>query len=156
LYDELGMIRTLAFGHRPDYQRKSTLFQITNSVMQGLKQVKKGLATKAGDMHQIGGEFLFEPVSGSTSSPVGGGDHEKHVTWCHRMRTTRDHAEIPEMREVLGFEDLGVSGGNKKRWSRAVETRKGTGLGGMTGVAEERRSMTLNRQTSEVRRNRSV
>lgn len=53
---------------------------------------------------------------------------EKVVTWCHRMRNTRDHAEVPEVREVLGLDGEGVPGGNKKRWSRAVLERKGTGI----------------------------
>jgi hypothetical protein len=44
------------------------------------------------------------------------------------MRNTRDHAEIPEIREVLGFNGAGISGRNKRRWGKALETRKGTGL----------------------------
>lgn len=154
LYDELGMIRTLAPGPRPDYQRRSTLFAISQSVIQGLKQIKKGLVTKAGDIHQIGGEFLFEPMDGMAVSPsplatpTEEGE-EKRVTWCHRMRTTRDHAEIPEIREVLGFEDLGVSGRNKKRWTKALESRKGTGLSGRSSMTQDRKSTSLERKTSE-------
>ncbi|KAL2157708.1 hypothetical protein VTH06DRAFT_5191 [Thermothelomyces fergusii] len=30
---------------------------------------------------------------------------DKVVTWCHRMRNTRDHAEIPVLMEVLGLKD---------------------------------------------------
>jgi bifunctional DNA-binding transcriptional regulator/antitoxin component of YhaV-PrlF toxin-antitoxin module len=48
------------------------------------------------------------------------------------MRNTRDHAEIPEIREVLGLEPLdGVDapeGADKKRWTKALLERKGTGL----------------------------
>ncbi|PVH70590.1 hypothetical protein DL98DRAFT_597695 [Cadophora sp. DSE1049] len=55
---------------------------------------------------------------------------EKRVTWCHRMRNTRDHAEIPELREVLGLDGEGVSCKNKKRWTKALVERKGTGLSG--------------------------
>ena len=44
---------------------------------------------KGGNFHQVGGEFMFE---------------NERVTWCHRMKNTRDHAEIPEMRRVLGLD----------------------------------------------------
>lgn len=74
---------------------------------------------------------------------------EKRVTWCHRMRTTRDHAEIPEIREVLGFEDVGVSGRNKKRWTKALESRKGTGLSGRSSMTLDRKSTSLERKPSE-------
>ncbi|OIW23618.1 hypothetical protein CONLIGDRAFT_605633, partial [Coniochaeta ligniaria NRRL 30616] len=181
LYSELGMVKTLALGDRPAYMKKSLFKSSIASIFQGLKQIPKGLATKAGDQRQIGGEFLFEPLSVFTpfSSPLteGNGDEKrlgedtyasgnigtasdpspnriaggsegsldglpgldaasasatdsdpKRATWCHRMKTTRDHAEIPELMEVLG---LGPDGGTKesgKRWSRALEMRKGTGL----------------------------
>lgn len=66
----------------------------------------------------------------------------KKVTWCHRMRNTRDHAEIPELMEVLGLDQIGeppkrnedVTGRQKEdrhsreRWEKALEERKGTGL----------------------------
>lgn len=53
---------------------------------------------------------------------------EKKVTWCHRMRTTRDHAEIPELMEVLGLTGHGKPIKDQKRWSKALDSRKGTGL----------------------------
>ncbi|KAK4219576.1 AhpC/TSA antioxidant enzyme-domain-containing protein [Rhypophila decipiens] len=171
LYDELGMVKTLALGQRPAYVSKSVLKTSIESVFQGLKQVKKGLATKGGDARQIGGEFLFEPLnlqspistpwselekkgfeeamaataSGETSNGSGPlrssetsldgkfeeSEHvgeEKRVTWCHRMKTTRDHAEIPELMEVLGLDGQGMPIKDSKRWERALEQRKGTGL----------------------------
>ncbi|KAJ9156293.1 Thioredoxin-like protein AAED1 [Pleurostoma richardsiae] len=153
LYSELGMVKSLALGSRPAYMRKSLLKSSLESVVQGLKQLGSGLATKGGDQRQIGGEFLFEPLSVLTPEPregtdrqlgsmsseaVGGGAgvdgdeerevEEKRVTWCHRMRTTRDHAEIPELMEVLGLDGQGQPAKDKKRWSKALETRKGTGL----------------------------
>lgn len=166
LYAELGMIRTLALGSRPAYMTKSIIKSTFASVVQGLKQIRTGMATKAGDQRQIGGEFLFEPLdlqspiatpwaesadktlgsenngvrvaAGSDPSLDGLGHDEGHdsspgieakrVTWCHRMRTTRDHAEIPELMEVLGLDGHGMPIDDKKRWSRALETRKGTGL----------------------------
>ncbi|KAK2004222.1 hypothetical protein LX36DRAFT_480297 [Colletotrichum falcatum] len=160
LFDTLGMTRTLALGTRPAYMRKSMIKSAAESVLQGLKQVKAGLATKSGDHRQVGGEFLFEPVELGTevSTPYaerqleeamaskknsidnnqegidGEGDddfepEEKKVTWCHRMRSTRDHAEIPELMEVLGLAGTGKPPVHEnKRWSKALETRKGTGL----------------------------
>lgn len=108
---------------------------------------------KGGDMQQVGGEFLFEPVEKATpicSPDVDAGEKRlgegetgvngylggtgfveaKRVVWCHRMRNTRDHAELPEVREVLGLDVEGeeMGGGNKRRWTRALEERKGTGL----------------------------
>ncbi|KAI0473081.1 AhpC/TSA antioxidant enzyme-domain-containing protein [Xylariaceae sp. FL0804] len=53
---------------------------------------------------------------------------EKRVTWCHRMRSTRDHAEIPELMEILGLEGDGTPIRDAKRWARALKQRKGTGL----------------------------
>ncbi|KAL0942366.1 uncharacterized protein CTRU02_200252 [Colletotrichum truncatum] len=160
LFEKLGMTRTLALGERPAYMRKSMFKSAAESVFQGLKQVKSGLATKSGDHRQVGGEFLFEPVE--LSSPVstpfaerqieealqntkredisqegidgeGGDDNSyepevKKVTWCHRMRSTRDHAEIPELMEILGLTGTGKPVEDSKRWSKALETRKGTGL----------------------------
>lgn len=159
LFENLGMTRTLALGTRPAYMRKSMIKTAAESVFQGLKQVKAGLATKAGDHRQVGGEFLFEPVElvSPSGTPFaerqieqafenakrddenkegidGEGDdegyepEEKKVTWCHRMRSTRDHAEIPELMEVLGLTGSGKPVQDSKRWSKALESRKGTGL----------------------------
>jgi hypothetical protein len=131
LYKELGMTRTLALGQRPEYMRKSMFYSMAKSLVQGLKQIKGGLASKAGDIQQVGGEFLFEPVGDMTASPgvtpILEDGEEKRITWCHRMRNTRDHAEIPELREVLGFNGAGISGKNKRRWGKALEMRKGSG-----------------------------
>ncbi|MCG8388066.1 MAG: hypothetical protein MJA30_21135 [Cytophagales bacterium] len=167
IYSALGMTRTLSLGVKPAYIRKSLASTVATGVMQGLKQVRTGLATKAGDQKRVGGEFLFEPFS--VTSPMDEPQHhsaagvhrkpsvglnslgdgtlrheatqerdgieEKRVSWCHRMRTTRDHAEIPELMEVLGLDagfldeavpEAGVSDG--KRWNKALEQRKGTGV----------------------------
>ncbi|KAI5926957.1 AhpC/TSA antioxidant enzyme-domain-containing protein [Camillea tinctor] len=150
LYSELGMVRTLALGSRPAYlQNKSVAHTVFSGIYQGLKQVKSGLVMKMGDQRQVGGEFLFEPASQTLETPISTPQdeldrqhlddddaansvasekvEEKRVTWCHRMRTTRDHAEIPELREILGLEGDGTPIKDEKRWSRAVNTRKGTG-----------------------------
>lgn len=184
LYQELGMVKTLALGQRPAYMNKSLLKSSLDSIFQGVKQIKSGLAIKGGDQRQIGGEFLFEPtdIRSPDGSPVQefdrklrldnnhtGGDQEKpstqgrskqhsrttsvtdndndeieephlveekKVTWCHRMRTTRDHAEIPELMEVLGLTGQGKPSKDPKRWSKAVESRKGTGLSMASQMSE--------------------
>ncbi|OWO99441.1 hypothetical protein B2J93_3882 [Marssonina coronariae] len=175
LYSELGMLRTLNMGARPEYQRKQVVSMMVTSFMQSMRMLKKGQALKGGNMYQVGGEFLFEPVD--LSSPVGspgldaansrelgaadrtgeygmmqhGYAEEKRVTWCHRMRHTRDHAEMPELREVLGLDGEGVAGKNKKRWSRALLERKGTGLSrrrssDAPNTSSRRRTQTLDRE----------
>ncbi|KAK8069120.1 hypothetical protein PG994_005736 [Apiospora phragmitis] len=149
LYNELGMVRTLAMGNRPAYmQNKSVAQTVMSGIVQGLKQVKSGLVLKMGDQRQVGGEFLFEPASLSLDSPIptpsdeeksidldektGPIDdeksEEKKVTWCHRMRTTRDHVEIPELMEVLGLDSEGTPKLNAKRYENALKARKGTGV----------------------------
>ena len=106
-------------------------------------------------MQQVGGEFLFEPMEMATPihSPLEDDDakqlgmmnngngylgraEEKRVTWCHRMRSTRDHVEIPELREVLGLDGEG-RGNNEKRWTRALSERKGTGLSARTSESKD-------------------
>ena len=138
LYQELGMTRTFAMGTRPAYLGDKTVAHtVVSGIMQGLRQVKTGLVTKMGDSRQVGGEFLFEPASGLVETPISSPDggeseegavEEKCVTWCHRMRTTRDHAEIPELMEVLGLNGEGRPTRDDKRWKKALSARKGTGL----------------------------
>jgi hypothetical protein len=162
LFDTLGMVKTLALGERPAYMKKSLMKSVVSSVFQGLKQVKSGLVTKAGDQRQVGGEFLFEPLDLATpvSTPegeiertIGGelanlngeardsddeyGREQKRVTWCHRMRSTRDHAEIPELMEILGLDGQGQPIKDAKRWTKALETRKGTGLSMASQMAQQ-------------------
>lgn len=160
LYKELGMTSTFAMGPRPDYDRRGTLGGIVASLWNNVRQIPSGKALSGGDYKQVGGEFLFEPVGEIMTSPVaspvleaegkqlGAGiqpgtldrSEEKRITWCHRMRNTRDHAEIPELREVLGLDGHGneaVDGGKgarARRWSRAVQERKGTGISQMNGM----------------------
>lgn len=93
LYDEFGMITSLAMGARPAYFRRSMTSLIGSSIVQSLKNFTNGLMTKGGEARQNGGEFLFEPRG-----------EEKEVTWCHRMTNTRDHAGIAELVGVLDSE----------------------------------------------------
>lgn len=112
----------------------------------------------------------------------------KRVTWCHRMKTTRDHAEMPELMEVLGLESaengsaipiVVVGGGSPadkrktQRWSKALQSRKGTGLSMASqmsrmsleasaaasidsGTPNSGRSSSVARSREEVARVRSV
>ncbi|KAE8150650.1 AhpC/TSA antioxidant enzyme-domain-containing protein [Aspergillus avenaceus] len=92
LYDDLGMVSSLALGPRPQYIRKGFAQIVGGSIWQALKQIPSGLAAKGGESSQNGGEFLFEP-SGATG--------EKEITWCHRMQNTRDHTEISTLAHIL-------------------------------------------------------
>jgi hypothetical protein len=160
LYHELGMVRTLAVGSRPEYQRKGMAAHILQSVVQSLKQIPKGRVLAGGDYQQVGGEFLFEPMGELLASPITspaeendrqlGAEEEKRVTWCHRMKNTRDHVEIPELREVLGLDGLGLPGKNEKRWSKAVNQRKGTGLSAMSSLKENQDGVLTGEPKPEV------
>ncbi|RYP92969.1 hypothetical protein DL770_000843 [Monosporascus sp. CRB-9-2] len=172
LYNKLGMVRTLSLGSRPAYMNKSLASSVVSSVVQGLKQVKTGLATKMGDQRQVGGEFLFEPASMSLEPPISSPAddagpldeddasntsasekvEEKRVTWCHRMRTTRDHAEIPELMEVLGLEGDGATPiKDDERWAKALRSRKGTGV----SMASQMSRMSLDASRSLSGSNRT-
>ena len=88
------MTKTLSLGKKdPDYIQHSLLAGAWQSVIQGIKRIGEGDVLKAGDMRQVGGEFLLE-FDGS----------KEKVTWCHRMRNTRDHAEIDELKGVIGLD----------------------------------------------------
>ena len=90
---------------------------VLRSIYQGLAAGKN--AIKGGDFKQVGGEFLFE-----------GGK----VVWAHRMRNTRDHAEVDVLRGVLvGHDESNEGGGGgaddgggadgEKRSRRSPETK---------------------------------
>jgi AhpC/TSA antioxidant enzyme len=178
LYNALGMLRTLNLGSRPEYQRRALGSLMLNSFVQSLKQLPFGKTFQGGDYQQVGGEFMFEPASGEMYTPITspeeedkqlGGEakkgvegmlesgyvEEKRVTWCHRMRNTRDHAEMEEVREVLGLDAVEV-GRKEKRRSKKVE-RKGTGfsLGSRTSTGLSKKLTDLEdggssgRQSSE-------
>jgi hypothetical protein len=110
------MARTLNLGKEsPEYMQKPLWSVMARSIVQGITSGRK--AFRGGDYFQVGGEFLMEG--------------EKCV-WGHRMENTRDHAEIPEIRKVLGFDQVPEVGETKeettertpsparnKRWSIA-------------------------------------
>ncbi|KAM5352628.1 hypothetical protein ACJ41O_005350 [Fusarium nematophilum] len=170
IFDALGMSKTLQMGAKPAYMRKSMTRSIVDSIVQGVKQLPTGNVLKMGDQRQVGGEFLFEPrdlltpvttprsektqpvgafeepsdqgAGGGPNGGSGGGhrDEEKRVTWCHRMKTTRDHAEIPELIEVLGL-DVSQNAGRDAGRASITSARKGMGQ----SMAEEMRKLSAER-----------
>jgi hypothetical protein len=119
LYDLLGMTRTLQLGSKPSYMQSGLFINSVQSIFQGLSSGKNAL--KGGDFKQVGGEFLFE-----------NGD----CTWVHRMKTTRGHSEVGELRNLLGLD--GARPPMRKRWSHNVKQPK-----------DNRRSMSWGRLRSK-------
>lgn len=163
IFDRLGMSKTLQMGAKPAYMRRSMAHSIVGSIIQGVKQIPSGNVLKMGDQRQVGGEFLFEPRDILTpvttprnekAQPVSAfeeaeervpgsedyGNEEKRVTWCHRMKTTRDHAEIPELIEVLGLDQTVAAGRDSHRGS-VTSARKGKGR----SMAQEIRKLSVER-----------
>ncbi|OAA63210.1 fmHP [Cordyceps fumosorosea ARSEF 2679] len=151
LFDALGMVKTLALGEKPAYMKMGFLKGVFTGMGQALKQLPKGLTLQSGDQRQVGGEFLFEPLDLVTpittptdaqggaaimeacdprpmQSGAGGQLEVKKITWCHRMRSTRDHAEIPEIMELLGLDGHGKPIKDTALWEKTIRARKGTGL----------------------------
>lgn len=105
LYDLLHMTRTLEMGKKPEYIQSNILFTSVQSIVQSLKTGSNAL--KGGDFKQVGGEFLFE---------------DGKCVWAHRMRHTRDHAEVAQVRELLGLETKRSP--LRKRWSHGIKMLK--------------------------------
>ncbi|KAF1849230.1 uncharacterized protein K460DRAFT_404465 [Cucurbitaria berberidis CBS 394.84] len=122
LYDYLGMTRTFNLGAKPDYMHTNMLINSVQSIFQGLGTGKHAL--KGGDFKQVGGEFLFE---------------NGECTWAHRMKTTRGHAEVTDIRSLLGLD--GASPPLRKRWSHSVKSQD----------KDKRRSMSWGRLRSKSR-----
>lgn len=125
LYHKLGMTMTLNLGPKnPGYMQRSMLSVALQSIVQEFKSGRKMLS--GGDFRQVGGEFLFE---------------NGRVLWCHRMKNTRDHAEIPDVRKQLGLD--GALPPKRDRWSTA-----GLGQGLGRKLSERRRSWGGSRSRS--------
>jgi len=85
LYNLLGMTANIGMGStRPQYQTESTMSTILSSLVGELKAGTKIFS--GGDYSLNGGEWVCE---------------DGRVVWGHRMRNTRDHAEVEVLREVL-------------------------------------------------------
>ncbi|KAF1821195.1 uncharacterized protein K489DRAFT_382239 [Dissoconium aciculare CBS 342.82] len=86
-YEKLGMVCSLNQKGKPDYLSRSQLSLIKSSLFTALG-MGVGKAWKAGKISQNGGEWVFKDGT---------------VEWCRRMQHTADHAEIPELKTVLGL-----------------------------------------------------
>ena len=126
LYDLLGMTRTFSLGAKPAYMQTHMLINSVQSIFQGIGTGKHAL--KGGDLKQVGGEFLFE---------------DGECTWVHRMKTTRDHTEVGDLRNLLGLD--GTRPPMRKRWSHGIKETK-----------PERRSMSWGRLRSKSRGTKEI
>ena len=111
LFDVLGMQRSLSLGwSAPDYIQHTLAAGMMKSIVQGMKRIPAGDVTKAGDLSQNGGEYLFETEGADTkgkkqelrNGSTGNAGLKVKVTFCHRMRNTRDHTEMPQLVRLLG------------------------------------------------------
>ncbi|KAL8796563.1 MAG: hypothetical protein Q9182_007355 [Xanthomendoza sp. 2 TL-2023] len=128
LYAELGMTRTLNLGPKaPQYMQYSLPSAMVRAGYQVLKAGRS--AFKGGDYWQVGGEFIFE---------------DGHVTWCHRMKNTRDHAEVPEIRRQLGLD--GARPPLRKTFSSGIR-RSSSQLG--RKLSDRRKSWSRSRDRTE-------
>ncbi|BGO94082.1 hypothetical protein NBRC10512_003715 [Rhodotorula toruloides] len=86
-YEALGMThRTLDLGDKaPEYAKGGMVSNVVGSIASAFKM---GRFTSAGDIKQLGGEFVFE---------------RGQVVWCHRMANTRDHAPFSELSQAMGI-----------------------------------------------------
>ncbi|RPA93887.1 hypothetical protein L873DRAFT_1830542 [Choiromyces venosus 120613-1] len=83
LYTLLGMVKSLKLGEKPEYIQQSTISSIFTSFISALKWGGR----KGGDYQQNGGEWMWE---------------NGKLVWCHRMKNTRDHSEVKDLKKVLG------------------------------------------------------
>lgn len=89
----------MSLGPVASYASEHSIFAMAiKGIGQGLRRVTAGDGWKGGKSAQVGGEFLFETTEDEQGSET------TKVTWCHRMKSTRDHAEVAELRQVLGLD----------------------------------------------------
>ena len=87
LYEKLGMMSNLDTGEKqPDYVKKGSIAGIVDGVKNAAKSGTSALS--GGHPAQNGGEMLIA---------------DGELVWFKRMRHTQDHAEVAELREVLGL-----------------------------------------------------
>ncbi|KAI4285503.1 MAG: hypothetical protein L6R38_000600 [Xanthoria sp. 2 TBL-2021] len=128
LYAELGMARTLSLGPKaPQYMQYSLPSAMIRAIYQNLKAGRS--AFKGGDYWQVGGEFIFD---------------DGEMTWCHRMKNTRDHVEVPELRRQLGLD--GAEPPLRKTFSSGIR-RSSSQLGRQ--LSDRRKSWSRSRDRTE-------
>ncbi|KAL9583546.1 MAG: hypothetical protein Q9212_002637 [Teloschistes hypoglaucus] len=135
LYARLGMTRTLSLGNKsPQYMQYSLPSAVVRAIYQGLRAGRD--AFRGGDYFQVGGEFIFEhPPSSSSSSSDGKATTTTTVSWCHRMKNTRDHAEAPAPQD-FHFGDTEEFVAVEEEFEREEEEELGGG-GVVVGGVEE-------------------
>ena len=148
----LGMVKTLSLGNKdPAYIQQTIVAGMVKSIAQGLKRIGSGDVLQAGDMRQVGCEFLFEVAGeGTRLSESKSGNkalQRLQVTWCHRMKNTRDHAELPELKNVLGLDP--AEGELRRR--RSEQNWRNSGLA--RSLSNKRQSLSWSRTR---RRSRSA
>ncbi|MCJ1451335.1 hypothetical protein MMC28_001671 [Mycoblastus sanguinarius] len=137
LYHILGMTSTLGMGGKaPEYMQKSLISVIVGSFFQELRAGRSML--RGGDFSQVGGEFMFE---------------EGKVTWCHRMKNTRDHAEIPVLRTQLRLDGSNVI---EAETPRARKRNSIAGLGADLGRRMSNRRQSWGGSRSRSRNNETT
>lgn len=92
IYDNYAMTSTLDKGEKPDYQT-SSLFGVVTKSIASIVSAGPWNVFKGGSFVQVGGDFLLE-----NGKPV----------WCHRMRSTRDHTDIPKLKQLLHVEKTAI------------------------------------------------
>jgi hypothetical protein len=156
LFNLLGMKRTLSLGWKaPDYIHHTLAAGVVKSIVQGVKRIPAGDVTKAGDLSQNGGEYLLEVEGVDTrSTQEEHGHNEKgntglkvKVAFCHRMRNSRDHTEIPRLIELLGLSD---NNERSRRPSSRLDRRwtSGETIGNLARSLSNRRQSWLERRNS--------
>ncbi len=146
------MTKTLSLGNKdPDYIQHTIVSGMVKSIAQGLKRIGSGDVMQAGDFRQVGGEFLFEVAGRGTrlseAKPGNKALNKLEVTWCHRMKNTRDHAELPVLKRVLGLEQ--IEGDERRR--RSEPSWRNSGLA--RSLSNKRQSLSWSRTR---RRSRSA
>lgn len=87
LFKALGMGWTVNIGtRRPEYMKEVSPPAWLAEQFRQMGKTKGHKKFKGGNWLQIGGEFLFE---------------DEKITWCHRMKNYRGHAEIETLRRIL-------------------------------------------------------
>ena len=137
---------SLSLGRKdPNYIQHTLAAGMMKSIVQGVRRISAGDVTKAGDMRQNGGEFVFDVEGGEEKLNTGLKTLE--VTFCYRMQNTRDHTEIPTLSKVLGL--AGVDD-RSRRQSPRMERRwtSGGSLGNLARSLSNRRQSWLERRHS--------
>ena len=84
------MHMTVQYGARPNYMSQNSAWEMTVKSLMPAVRAKRRDKLAAGNLMQVGGEFLFE---------------DGEPAWCRRMQTYRDHTEMKIIRRVLEMDE---------------------------------------------------